>query len=176
MWCVPHLCPALHPQPPARPPTPALIHSRTRLHTPTPRVDCDRASAGAYNSLERLDFERAFFFNTSYTMGQKKLRQEVQAEPLCPGFGGTSVRCVENRRWMYNGVMFMTANVQGAYRCWGATGKLRGVEGCPTGCSTTSVGRARVCWQAASALDVQWRRSDHDRRHAGCVLGYAACG
>eukprot|EP00198_Chlamydomonas_reinhardtii_P005806 XP_001695142.1 predicted protein [Chlamydomonas reinhardtii] len=81
-------------------------------------VDCDRANNGGFNSLERLDYERKVFFSDAYTLGKTKLKQEVQMEPLCPGYSATKpyplVPCVENRRWMYGGVMYMTANVQGS--------------------------------------------------------------
>jgi hypothetical protein len=41
------------------------------------------------------------------------LPQEVQATPLCLGVKGP-VRCVENRRWSYRGVTYVTLNVQGS--------------------------------------------------------------
>ena len=34
-------------------------------------TDCDRASNGSYNSLERLDYQRQFFFSTPYSFGQQ---------------------------------------------------------------------------------------------------------
>ena len=77
-------------------------------------TDCDAADNGPFNSLERLDHERQFFFSKPFTLGQQKLRQEVQSSPLCLGFGGGLVRCVENRRWTYGGVMFATVNIQGS--------------------------------------------------------------
>lgn len=66
-------------------------------------TDCDRPAAGGYNSLERLNFERALFFSTPYSMGQHHMRQEVQAEPY-----------VENRRWSVDGVVYATLNIQGS--------------------------------------------------------------
>lgn len=75
-------------------------------------VDCDRTAG--YNSLVQLDKERAWFFNTPYTLGQKKLLQEVQSEPLCLGSTGSMVPCVENRRWTINRVVYVTLNVQGS--------------------------------------------------------------
>ena len=66
-------------------------------------TDCDRASNGGYSSSERLDHERLVFFSTPYSLGQRKLRMEVQAPPY-----------VENRRWTYNGVTYVTLNVQGS--------------------------------------------------------------
>ena len=58
-------------------------------------TDCDAADNGPFNSLERLDHERQFFFSSSFTLGQHKLKQEVQSGPKCLGFGGGLVPCVE---------------------------------------------------------------------------------
>jgi hypothetical protein len=76
-------------------------------------TDCDRPSNGGFSSRERLDHERSVFFDTPYSLGQHRLRQEVQATPLCLGAGGP-VACVENRRWTYGGVTYVTLNVQGS--------------------------------------------------------------
>ena len=76
-------------------------------------TDCDRANNGGFPSLERLDHERALLFSTPYSLGQRQLSQEVQATPLCLGVKGP-VRCVENRRWSYRGVTYVTLNVQGS--------------------------------------------------------------
>jgi hypothetical protein len=103
-------------------------------------VDCDNTGTttnGPFNSLERLDHERALFFSTSHTLGQHHLQQAVQgvtpgvdATP-CTGFVhgiGTldvngngldtdvrkNVACVENRRWTYRGVTYATLDVQGS--------------------------------------------------------------
>ena len=61
-------------------------------------TDCDRASNGGFNSLERLDHERRVFFSTPFTLGRRRLRQEVQSTPQCLGVSGPTA-CVENRRW-----------------------------------------------------------------------------
>jgi hypothetical protein len=66
-------------------------------------TDCDRASAGAYDANERLRFERQVLFDTPYSLGQHKLRLEVQHAPY-----------VENRRWTKGGVTYATLNVQGS--------------------------------------------------------------
>jgi len=88
-------------------------------------TDCDRPSNGGFNSLERLDHERALFFSTPFSLGQHKMRLEVQdasATP-CKGFvsgtpAGTTaykdVPCVENRRWHKGGVTYVTLNIQGS--------------------------------------------------------------
>jgi len=98
-------------------------------------TDCDRKSLGAdgRNSLQELQNERAYFFSTPYTLGQTQFLQEVQATPLCKGFGSsngntgagsdvsktqtatyTDVPCVENRRWIVGTVMYATINIQGS--------------------------------------------------------------
>lgn len=76
-------------------------------------TDCDRPKNGGFSSLERLDHERALFFNTPFTLGQHKLRQEVQTAKLCLGVSGP-VACVENRRWTLGGVTYATLNIQGS--------------------------------------------------------------
>ncbi len=74
-------------------------------------TDCD-ATAG-YSSLERLDHERAVFFSTDTTLGQNQLTQKVQATPACLGVDGPTP-CVENRMWVYRGVVYATLNIQGS--------------------------------------------------------------
>jgi hypothetical protein len=76
-------------------------------------TDCDRPSNGSFSSLERLDHQRRLFFATPYTLGQRRLRQEVQTEALCLGVNGVTP-CVENRRWSHGGVTYITLNVQGS--------------------------------------------------------------
>jgi hypothetical protein len=83
-------------------------------------TDCDRPANGGFNSLERLDHERKVFFSTPFTLGQHKLKQEVQNEKLCLGVGvggvgtATYVPCVENRRWTVGKVTYVTLNIQGS--------------------------------------------------------------
>ncbi|MGZ4889885.1 MAG: hypothetical protein ACXWBH_11930 [Candidatus Angelobacter sp.] len=76
-------------------------------------TDCDRPSNGGFSSLERLDHERALFFNTPFSLGQHRMLMEVQATPLCLGVGGPAP-CVENRRWTLGGVTYATLNIQGS--------------------------------------------------------------
>jgi hypothetical protein len=76
-------------------------------------TDCDRPSNGGFNSLERLDHERGLFFNTPFSLGQRRIRMEVQATALCLGVSGP-VPCVENRRWTVGGVTYATLNIQGS--------------------------------------------------------------
>ena len=65
-------------------------------------TDCDRPSNGGYNSLERLNHERALFFSTNRSLGTHPIVQQVQ-----PGYP-------ENRRWTVKGVTYATLNVQGS--------------------------------------------------------------
>jgi hypothetical protein len=76
-------------------------------------TDCDRPANGGYNSRERLDRERQIFFSTPFSMGQRRMRQEVQTEALCLGVNGMAP-CVENRRWTVRGVTYVTLNVPGS--------------------------------------------------------------
>jgi hypothetical protein len=74
-------------------------------------VDCDRTAG--YNSLAQLDKERKLFFSTPFTLGQHRLRQEVQTTPLCLSTSGPAP-CVENRRWTVGRVTYATLNIQGS--------------------------------------------------------------
>jgi hypothetical protein len=76
-------------------------------------TDCDRPSNGGFNSLERLDRERTILFSTPFSLGQHRLRQEVQTEALCLGLKGF-VPCLENRRWTVSRVVYATLNVPGS--------------------------------------------------------------
>ncbi len=102
-------------------------------------TDCDRPANGGYNSRERLDRERAIFFSTPYSLGQRKLRQEVQTEALCLGLNG-AVPCVENRRWSVGRVTYATLNVQGS---------------CNNLCDTAPDAAE---WAARNAANIQWLR------------------
>ena len=76
-------------------------------------TDCDRPSNGPFSSLERLDHEREVFFSTPFSLGQRRIRQRVQTDPLCLGVTGV-VACVENRRWTLGRVTYVTLNIQGS--------------------------------------------------------------
>jgi hypothetical protein len=76
-------------------------------------TDCDRPANGGFSSRERLDYERAVFFSTPYSMGQKRLLLEVQQGNLCLGVNGF-VQCVENRRWTVGRVVYVTFNIAGS--------------------------------------------------------------
>jgi hypothetical protein len=143
-------------------------------------TDCDRGSNGGFNSLERLDHERQLFFSTSYTAGQHTLKQEVQTDPSCESFDGyvnvalavvndnttldknqasnTKLKpaaCVENRRWMYKGVMYATLNVQGS---------------CNNRCDKDPNDAE---WTARNAADMQWMKDTFaaaNVQHAAAVM------
>ena len=76
-------------------------------------TDCDRPSNGGFNSRERLDYERMVFFSTNFSLGQRRLAQEVQTAPLCLGVKG-AMPCSENRRWTVGRVTYATLNIQGS--------------------------------------------------------------
>jgi hypothetical protein len=102
-------------------------------------TDCDRPSNGGFDSLERLDHEREVFFSTPFSLGQHRLRQEVQTAPLCLGAGGPAA-CVENRRWDVGGVTYATLNVQGS---------------CNNLCDTAP---DPAEWAARNAANIAWLR------------------
>jgi hypothetical protein len=102
-------------------------------------TDCDRPNNGGYNSLERLDRERLIMFSTPFSFGQRRMRQEVQTDPLCLGVAG-AVPCVENRRWTVGRVTYVTLNVQGS---------------CNNLCDTAP---DPVEFAARNAADIQWLR------------------
>ena len=100
-------------------------------------TDCDRASNGGYSSRERLDQERRIFFSTPFSLGQRRMRQDVQTAPLCVGAHGPTA-CVENRRWSFRGVTYVTLNVPGS---------------CNNLCDTTP---DPVEWAARNQANIAW--------------------
>src|SRR5262249_17479997 len=93
-------------------------------------TDCDRTSNGGFNSLERLQYERSFFFSTDMSFAAHQITLQVQSTPEFLGTTsptGTptfTTPCVENRRWTFKGVTYATLNVQGTCnnRCSSGTG------------------------------------------------------
>ncbi|MEY8877094.1 MAG: hypothetical protein AB9M60_11335 [Leptothrix sp. (in: b-proteobacteria)] len=77
-------------------------------------TDCDRPANGGFNSRGRLDLEREVFFSKPFSLGKRKLRQEVQTAALCLNEVGDPVACSENRRWHLGGVTYATLNVAGS--------------------------------------------------------------
>jgi hypothetical protein len=75
------------------------------LYTPGDNewTDCDRESAGAYDSEERLRLIRATFFDRPFSFGQRRIRVEQQDAPY-----------VENLRWRAGPVVYATLHVVGS--------------------------------------------------------------
>jgi hypothetical protein len=120
-------------------------------------VDCDRTPG--YNDRVQLDKERGLFFSTPFTLGQHRLREEVQQTPLCLGASGPAA-CVENRRFTLGGVTYATLNVQGT---------------CNNLCdSKAGSGDADPTEYAArNAADIAWMQETFDEakaRHSAAVM------
>jgi hypothetical protein len=116
-------------------------------------TDCDRRPG--YDSLAQLDKERAMFFSTPYSMGQKRMRQQVQEAPMCLSAGGSSAACVENRRWAVAGVVYATLNIQGS---------------CNNLCDTSPDAAE---YAARNGANIQWMREtfeDAMARNAAAVM------
>lgn len=117
-------------------------------------TDCDRASNGGFSSLGRLDHERLVFFSTPFSLGQHRMRLEVQSAPLCLGVNGPTP-CVENRRWTVGGVTYATLNVQGS---------------CNNLCDTAP---DPAEWAARNAANIAWVRdtfAQAAQRHSAAVM------
>jgi hypothetical protein len=115
-------------------------------------TDCDRTAG--YSSLAQLDKERALFFSTPFTLGQRRLRQQVQSTPLCLGVSG-NVPCVENRRWTYGGVTYATLNIQGS---------------CNNLCDTAPDPNE---FAARNAADIAWMQdtfAEAAKRHSAAIM------
>ena len=72
-------------------------------------TDCHRLLAGAYDPLERLRFIRKHYFQTAESLGEQPMRLERQADVM-PGFEPF----VENSRFIWGDVWFVTAHVVGS--------------------------------------------------------------
>jgi hypothetical protein len=74
-------------------------------------TDCHREKAGKFDPLERLDYIRkAYFANPAKSLGAAPMDVESQSALMADKFA----RFVENRRFVKDGVMFMTAHVVGS--------------------------------------------------------------
>jgi hypothetical protein len=122
-------------------------------------TDCDRTSNGGFNSLERLQYERGFFFGTDMSLGEHPMPLEVQTAPLCESTTSPTgnprfmTGCVENRRWRFHEVTFATLNVQGT---------------CNNLCSSGAgdAGGDAPEYTAREAADEQWLRETFDEAKA----------
>ncbi|WP_412543772.1 metallophosphoesterase [Longispora sp. K20-0274] len=65
-------------------------------------TDCHRANNGAYDPIERLDYERSVFYSTPYSQGRKPMK--VERQPAYP----------ENNRFTCGPVTYLGLNVQGS--------------------------------------------------------------
>jgi hypothetical protein len=71
-------------------------------------TDCHREAAGKFDPLERLDFLRKTFFNTTNSQGKNPMKLERQADM------SDHKQMVENARWQKNNIMFGTLHVLGS--------------------------------------------------------------
>jgi len=120
-------------------------------------TDCDRPSNGGFSSRGRLDLERQLFFNTSHSLGEHPLEQEVQTTPSCLGVGGPT-QCVENRRWTVKDVTYATVNIQGS---------------CNNLCDTAPDPDE---YAARSAADIAWLQQTFDEAKAQHSAGVMIIG
>jgi hypothetical protein len=141
-------------------------------------TDCDRTSNGGFNSLERLDYERTLFFSTPSSLGSKTLEQDVQTTPTCLGFAGVNadlstatkpVACVENRRWEFHGVMYVTVNVQG-------TCNNLCSSGAGDGSTAPEVASRLAEYTARNAADIAWLQQSFARARANGDAGVMIIG
>jgi hypothetical protein len=136
-------------------------------------TDCDRKSNGPappnnFNATERLQHERGLFFSGQYassSMGQQQMKQEVQTAALCVGWDYSTNSevpnkpCVENRRWVFKGVVYATVNIQGTCNNLCKSGSA----------SDPSTGDANgdaAEYQAREAADEQWLQQTFDEAQA----------
>jgi hypothetical protein len=114
-------------------------------------TDCDRPANGGFLALERLDHERQVFFNTPYSQGQHRMREQVQTSaPFCLGVSGL-VPCVENRRWTVGGVTYATLDIPGSCNNLCDTN--------PDPAEYLARNQANIAWMVEAFEDARHRRS-----------------
>jgi hypothetical protein len=141
-------------------------------------TDCDRVSNGPFNATERLQHERQLFFSGPYadrSMGQSRLMQEVETAPLCVGWDyGTDSEvpnqpCVENRRWVYQKVVYATVNIQGTCNNLCKSGSASDPSvGDPSGDPAE--------YAARNAADLRWLQQTFDEAKAIGAAGVMIVG
>jgi hypothetical protein len=104
-------------------------------------TDCDRASNGGFNSLERLNHIRATMFETPYSFGVHRLLQDVQAAPY-----------VEDRRWEFGPVTYATLNIPGSDNNLTDTN--------PDPAEYAARNTATIAWMRAAFADAEAHGSD----------------
>jgi hypothetical protein len=122
-------------------------------------TDCDRNENGHFNELERLQFERGFFFSSDQSLGKRTMTMEVQSTPSCLGTTSSTgsptfeTPCVENRRWTFHDITYATVNVQGT---------------CNNLCSSGAgdLGGDPAEYAARNAADLQWLQDTFDEASA----------
>ena len=145
-------------------------------------TDCDRTSNGGFNSLERLDHERELFFSTNQSLGKKTLTQEVQSAPLCTGFlTATTFRdvpCVENRRWEFKGVLYVTVNVQGTCNnlCSSGAGDVPDTDTDPNTPGIQFAPARLAEYTARNAADIAWLQESFAKAKANGDAGIMIIG
>jgi hypothetical protein len=72
-------------------------------------TDCHRRSNGGYEPQERLQRLRQLFFKPGWSMGQRPMALQTQAQ-LMPEHAAF----LENQRWLHEGVLFVTVHVVGS--------------------------------------------------------------
>jgi hypothetical protein len=105
-------------------------------------TDCDRASAGGYDSEERLAYIRANLFDHASSFGQRRMRLAVQDAPY-----------VENRRWRVGDVVYATLHVVGSDNNLG------------------DVAPDPVEWAARDAATNEWLRETFDQARGRDAAG-----
>jgi hypothetical protein len=140
-------------------------------------TDCDRTSNGGYASLERLDHERQLFFSTPSSLGRHTLQQEVQSDLTCAGYDPTAsdgtktkpAACVENRRWEFRGVMYVTVNIQG-------TCNNLCSSGAGDGTTPADVAHRQAEYTARNAADIAWLQQSFAEAKANGDAGLMVIG
>ena len=72
-------------------------------------TDCNRYGYGAYENVGRLEVLREVFFAYPESLGAKPMRLVRQSDV------SQYIEYVENARWLYQDVLFMTLNVAGSF-------------------------------------------------------------
>ena len=72
-------------------------------------TDCHRMLAGGHDPLERLAFVRKLHFSAPQSLGQKPMTLERQPDVM-----PNHKLYVENARWTYNKVLFVTVHIPGS--------------------------------------------------------------
>ena len=140
-------------------------------------TDCDRTSNGGYASLERLDHERQLFFSQPSSLGRHTLQQEVQSDPTCVAYDPTAsdgtktkpAACVENRRWEFHGVLYVTVNVQG-------TCNNLCSSGAGDGTTPADVAHRQAEYTARNAADIAWLQQSFAKAKANGDAGIMIVG